>query len=113
MDEVLTEEERRCLRVRELSLRLYGLDAAARRLSLASQLTPQRVKLAKSSDSQLRMALHGLNAEVTEMPGALGEMQLWVIYRGKLIPREGEVIYMDRWFAHLMNPATPMFPQGQ
>lgn len=112
MDKVPTEEEKRYIRVREFSLRLYGLHEAAKRLSLASQLTPERVQLTESSDSQLRLTLHGLSAEVIEMPGALSDTQLWVTYRGKLIPRDGEVVYMDRWVAHLLDPTTPMFPQG-
>ncbi|WDJ52531.1 hypothetical protein [Xanthomonas campestris] len=112
MDEVLTEEEKRYARVCEFSIRFYGLHSAAKRLGLASLLTPQRVRLAEVADSQLRLTLEELGAAIIELPAALNDMKLWVAYCGRLIPREGEVTYMDRWTEHLLDPNRPMIPQG-
>jgi len=112
MDGVGDQEQKRLEQVQEFAVRLYGLHAAANLLDISNVLTEQAVERAEFVDTELRKVLANLGAAVTEMPGTMGEPVVWVVYRGKLVPRTGELVYRDRWHNHLMNPHQPMFPDG-
>ncbi|HEL3178393.1 hypothetical protein [Stenotrophomonas maltophilia] len=112
MDGSKTEEQKRYDHVKEYSWRLYGLHAAARLLGSSGMLTTAHVERATAADAELRKVLENLKAEVIALPGPLDGQELWVSYRGQLMPRDGEAVYKDRWHVHLLDPSQPMFPTG-